>query len=706
MKRIFSPFLFYFFFFECAWGAGFIDNVSGTPFRWAQATPAVSYFLDKGDVSSSILHAEGRTLVDAAFARWGNVSTSWLTSASFADAGDDANDIDGTNWTDYISISADGSALQVLKDYSIIIFDKNGAIFTQLFGGSATLVLGLASPGGYDAGTVTITKGFALINGAAQGISSASIAATLTHELGHLLNLAHVQLNWEEAFDSDLSNDSVIPTMFPYIPSDESVLLTLERDDEFSLSYLYPHPTNYAAKGSVTGQILRRDGSGVLGANVNCRNQANSREDAVSWISDMVLAGNGEYLCGNLEAGSYTVDIEPVVFAINVYDPDPAMVATEFYNGSNESFDPEIDSRTESTAVSVSDGGATTDIHVTLNEDGRLTSGQKVTGSFGDYSWLQYGYSEIEYLFTVPSGARSVKFDLEATNSSVDIDLVGRCDQEFALTGDAGAGTSIPVYDLDASVAQQAEFQGTTEASTESVTLNSTSTPALRACTYHLLVINASAASTSFELTATVEGASPKFSITRGSGDVVSDGSGEILVMSRKLSAEGDTFYVKSLTVTDNGTGDFYRVERVTLYADTNGDGAVSDDDRVVASKTDIDREGRIIAFSGLREFIVPGTPQTYLVTYNVSAAAGAGGWLAVFLLGLVLSQFYAPLRRRALVLLLLVFLTATCGEKVSGYDATISGSSSVSVKGLAFGDSIAISVRDGAPSSVKNFFD
>ncbi len=695
------------FIFEQAYAAGFIDNKNGTPYRWKQGVDIV-YRVDPSALNNDISNAAAKTIIASAFNAWKSVSI--VSGLNFVDAVDLPGgtnlptDVTGTNYQDYVRINEEDDSFENVTDDTVVLLDADGTIFEDLFGGQSNFILGIASPGGFDEATFTITKGFAIINGAASGVDSDSVLATMTHEFGHMLNLAHTQLNEEEVCNGDISDDAVIPTMFPFLPcEDPTVLSTLSRDDEFSLAYLYPNPTNFAAQGSITGQILRRDEEGVRAVNVICRKKDNPRVDAVSWISDQVIANKGEYECRNLGTGSYTVEIQPITLAINFFDPDPPFIASEFYNGANESFDPKVDGRTVSQDVAVTEGGTTTGINIILNEDGRLISGQDVAGSASPLSIS--GYADLEYFVTIPPGASKVRFELDSKVSNVDIDLHGRCDQEFALTGDLQVRTSPPIFDLDPSVPQQSEFNGVEPGGVESVELSSESSPPLKECTYHLLVTNLSNQSVQFNLKATVEGGSPSFKVTSGGAIEVTDGLGEILVMSRIFSAEGETFDVKSLVVTDQGNGDLSRVSSVKLYAD-DGNGTITSEDRLVATATTIDTEKREITFSGLIESFTSGSSQTYLVTYGVGVSTSGYGILWVLLsIGFFFSALKNPIRTKGLVAVLGIFiLSISCGGK-GGYRATIKNKESIEVTGQTFGTSINISVEGAETESVKDFF-
>ncbi|MFH1262274.1 MAG: hypothetical protein V1495_02350 [Pseudomonadota bacterium] len=693
-----------------ALSAGFIDSLNGTPYVWkpVAGTP-IPVAIDPSALSTSITNPQGRALVQQAFSTW--------RSAAAANAPEFANataapalskDVTGANYKEFVTYDSTTGRFSVQAGYTVIIlFDQDGSIFQDLFPSDWQNTLGISSAGGYDDATTSITKGFAILNGAAGGVSQTTLLPTITHEFGHLHNLAHTQLNWEVFFDSDTANDQFIPTMFPYLPSNNpTVLNNLKREDEFSLAYLYPLGGGIPNTGNISGKIVRRDGAGVRAVNVYCRNQANPIQDAVSWVSDQILAGKGEYLCGNLPAGSYTVEIEPIFVAINIFEPDPPFVATEYYNGTSEDYDPAIDDKTASSEVTVTTGEDTTGIDIVLNEDGRLQSGKAVTGGWDAFTPI---YPALEYFITVPKEAVSVVFEVKSSDSNAPVALYGKCDPEFSLTEGV---TSFPIYD-PAGGTQQAEFAANSaNGYRQAITLDSRSTPAITPCTYHLFIENPSQKDTTFSLTATVNGVAPKLTISRGAGSVVEGGSGDLLVMSKKLTATGDTLTVRSMVLTDIGMGNLSSVKNVALYEDTNGDGQVNAGgvDRLISAAPIVNGTARTFTFKNLREVIDPANPETILLVYTTNSSAG-GSWIWVFLLGgLFVTALRVPFRRWGI----LVLVTAIVGSGLScrkttrptGYAPEVANGSNVTLTGQTFGNAIHVSVVGAEPTSVKSFFE
>jgi len=243
------------------WAAGFLDHKDGTPYTWKIFPNPITYLVDQGGLGT-ISNAEATNIVDTAFTKWKNVT---VATTDFVNGGSLSEDVNISNYLDYVTLDSSTGALRTPGNgQTAVIFDDTGEIFEALFGqtqGGKTL--GFSSPGALDDNTMAITEGVALLNG--KIASSTRTAATMTHEFGHMLNLAHVQFNMEEALDSDAGNDYVIPTMFPILVDDAAQFESLELDDQFSLAMLYPS-AQFAQRGKITGRILRRDGSGVRAA--------------------------------------------------------------------------------------------------------------------------------------------------------------------------------------------------------------------------------------------------------------------------------------------------------------------------------------------------------------------------------------------------------------------------------------------------------
>ena len=695
----------------------YLDDNEGTPYRWKNFP--IQYKVDNGALSSgtpAVDQTTGATWVRESFDVWQN---STIGNVSFSEVASALPDIDETNYTTYLTFE-NGIPRPATTD-TIIIFDDDRAILNRIFGSAlAQNILGIASPGQFDEANLEITAGVAIINGlgaSGTGVTEAEVKSTLVHEFGHMLNIAHSQLNWEDELND--GDSAAVPTMFPFQLSSSTEAITLELDDLFSLGFLYPDTTNLPSRGTITGSIERGDETGVRGVNVICRETSDPRKVAVTWISGVDLQDGGDYICGALTSGSYTVETEPVYFSIReLLDPAPAFIVDEFYSGSSEGFDSETDkSSLESgevkAEVSVASGQTVNGIDIIANNDGRLISGETVTGTTAaghpDFTGLivpiGINLPPLAYTITVPEGASQLTIELVGTDPDIDLDIVGRCNDEFSLALPA-VGTAPPLYPgTSFPGTPQAEFFTDDVTGNETVVLNSSSEPELQACKYHIMVPKfGTTQNTTYELTATIEGANPQFSVELANGGESSSGSGETTVMSRNLVSQDDTFRFSGITITDSGNGDLSLVSRARLYIDDDSNGELSSGDRVISSTTNTNTSDRKIMFTNFTEFVTDGSSKTLLVTYDISgSSASSAAW--IFMLG-ILGMLFRKKRRGgyAVAVLACVLLLGSCGGSTDGYHPGVAETTDVIVTGESFGTNVQVRLRE-SPSSVADFF-
>jgi len=317
-------------------------------------------------------------LVANSFGIWAAVPTA---AVSFVNAGFLPVDVTAANVFAYLG-ACDG--------WSPVIFDTDGSIVRAVFGeGAENIVLGFAEVECGSFEPPEITEAVAVLNGRfIDGISSSGnpeipvspdFEAVFRHEFGHYINLDHTQVNLSEAFDSDPTNDAAIPTLFPIL-IDGAEQYSLHRDDEVSVSTLYPAPVFFASTGEIRGSILLPDGATPFqGANVIARNVANPLLDAVSNVSGALFFPDnpggpppgdleGAYRIPGLTPGaSYTVEVEEIDAglvdgsSVGPLDPPaPLPGPPEFWNGASEA-------GMNFTPVAVTAGVAVTNIDIVLN---------------------------------------------------------------------------------------------------------------------------------------------------------------------------------------------------------------------------------------------------------------------------------------------------------------------------------------------------
>ncbi|MEE8583461.1 MAG: hypothetical protein V3T83_01280, partial [Acidobacteriota bacterium] len=176
----------------------------------------------------------------------------------------------------------------------------------------------------YAQGT-TITEGWVLLNGLEvepDDVDGISFRGVVTHELGHLLNLAHSIVNGQAIFFA--GSDIVFPdgtpmlvegedveTMYPFSdPAADGLGLfqtSLHRDDIAILSTLYPEAAMpLESLGSIRGVLRDSAGVPLTGGQIIGRNRdADPFQDAVSAISGDFLQGT---VNGNPLTGAYSLN--------------------------------------------------------------------------------------------------------------------------------------------------------------------------------------------------------------------------------------------------------------------------------------------------------------------------------------------------------------------------------------------------------------
>ncbi|MBI3092446.1 MAG: matrixin family metalloprotease [Candidatus Tectomicrobia bacterium] len=121
------------------------------------------------------------------------------------------------------------------------------------------------------------------------------LQSVATHEIGHLLGLDHTTL--------------LTATMLPFTPEGSVYLRSLDFDDVFAVSTLYPGTgaANIAPRrGGITGRITSRAGEAVFGANVVAVD-AFGRS-----LTNALSLPDGNFTLQALFPGSYTLFVEPL----------------------------------------------------------------------------------------------------------------------------------------------------------------------------------------------------------------------------------------------------------------------------------------------------------------------------------------------------------------------------------------------------------
>ena len=330
--------------------------------RWNPLQPVI-IAIDQGPmgVNGSISNAQGIDFVRSTLEQW-EIETATIR---FSDGAQLPVDVGVSNYIPFLT--------QPQGQGNPVVFDHDGSIIEDLLGeGSSNNILGFASaiPAG-----VNFRFGFVVLNGRRASLGVASqFRQVVIHELGHLLGLDHSQGDFSRRFDPVF-----VPVMFPFIVGPP---IGLRSDDRAWLSYMYPVEGFRDQTATIRGQVLRRSGGGLSGANVvampievDSEGEWTERPAGlVSVVSDFLLEGLGRFELPGLDPGSYVVFVEPISSAftdgsgVGPFQIRFDQFPKDYYNGDNESAIPQLDDPTEKTLLLAPAGQPVEEVVLRANE--------------------------------------------------------------------------------------------------------------------------------------------------------------------------------------------------------------------------------------------------------------------------------------------------------------------------------------------------
>ena len=359
-----------------------------------------------GSTNAAVKNAEVMSWIVEEFEKW--------TSAKLQNK--DRESVETVNFTATLggkfssAITVDNVASTCLSESSTktcIIFDTDGSITNSvMYDESAkNQIVGLSMPQIISSDGLTITQGIVILNGymlSSDTLTPEQFKAAVLHELGHLINLDHAQVNDDIAegcsIDKENSNTNgdycnFVPTMYPRLLSTTQDALAY--DDIITISWLYPSADFTSDFSTITGEVFDKNGKYIKGVNVvamqcertsddeSCPEEA-SYKDARSMISGAMYPGylgDGKYyLRGLIPGKKYHVIAEPVnpdYTGASGYEPSD-LTKPQGFTAS------EISTPDGGTTFTAPDGGSTMDMAAKALTVGRCTSSKDCSYSGDD----------------------------------------------------------------------------------------------------------------------------------------------------------------------------------------------------------------------------------------------------------------------------------------------------------------------------------
>ncbi|HLD45104.1 MAG TPA: hypothetical protein VJC18_06680, partial [bacterium] len=252
------------------------DTIVSMPPVWDNSAP-IEYTIESG-TCGPFSNDEMVEKYEDILAVWSDIEG---VDISFSAVTGEIGSIDDSNYADYFYYGLEGEDVTVATDgINPVMFDDDGALTDALFGtGGSSSVLGFASVTGLD--DDALYDGEVVINCKCMEdhptencdevvFSEEDLSFTITHEMGHFLNMGHSQANYNlmidwaaDDFDEATKpfGDGDLPIMFP--TSSDMTEVIPQADDVLTLKQLYPSGSLSDDYCKVEGYIVDSEGEYV-----------------------------------------------------------------------------------------------------------------------------------------------------------------------------------------------------------------------------------------------------------------------------------------------------------------------------------------------------------------------------------------------------------------------------------------------------------
>lgn len=324
-------------------GAGYIITESGVPSRWDTSSAIIIH--PESGACGTFSNDQMLAKINSNIGYWDDLAE---VAVDFDVEGNVLEGVDGCNYGDYL-LGVEGASNTSISVTNPILFDNDGEIVAAVAGtANKYRVLGFANPAVFTTDYAEIVGGQAVFNcvclaGNEFGpctvgqqtveFSEDDLNFTMTHEMGHFLNLDHTQVNADLIDDGDASNDDFIPTMYP-VSENAGEQISPIQDDISALASIYPSGSFASGHCRVTGSLLFAGGEQMRCADVQAINSSD-RSKSVAFITgsyapavdnngDGDTADDGECLSG---CGNFEFYLDPdLSYTVRVTEVDPGFV--------------------------------------------------------------------------------------------------------------------------------------------------------------------------------------------------------------------------------------------------------------------------------------------------------------------------------------------------------------------------------------------